>query len=101
MDLVRVIEANSALTVFSQAATMRSRSQTDVAGSRPRATRAIGDEYGDMLRGGGGWSSWTGLSKLITDSLNGRPRATHASHSSFGVLAATLALACQTPGFKH
>ncbi len=37
----------------------------------------------------------------IADSLNSRPRATHASHSPFEVFAATLASASQPHGSKH
>jgi transposase, IS30 family len=37
----------------------------------------------------------------IADSLNSRPRATHAFHSPFEVFAATLASASQTQGSKH
>ncbi|WP_144021434.1 IS30 family transposase, partial [Caballeronia sordidicola] len=37
----------------------------------------------------------------IADSLNSRPRATHAFHSPFEVFAATLASASQSPSSKH
>jgi IS30 family transposase len=37
----------------------------------------------------------------IADSLNSRPRATHAFHSPFEVFAATLASASQPQGSKH
>jgi IS30 family transposase len=37
----------------------------------------------------------------IADSLNNRPRATHAFHSPFEVFAATLASASQSPSAKH
>jgi IS30 family transposase len=37
----------------------------------------------------------------IVDSLNSRPRATHAFHSPFEVFAATLASASQSQSAKH
>jgi transposase, IS30 family len=37
----------------------------------------------------------------IADSLNNRPRATHAFHSPFEVFAATLASASQPQGANH
>jgi len=37
----------------------------------------------------------------IADSLNSRPRATHAFHSPFEVFAATLATASQLSSSKH
>jgi len=37
---------------------------------------------------------------VIADSLNSRPRATHAFHSPFEVFAATLASASQPPSSK-